>query len=147
MSLCAMGQATQRKTPSRPTLPAPAEQEVRVINARRAPFRDFYHRFLRMPWWAELGVIVLAFLLLNAAFAALYLWTGGVANARPGSFVDVFYFSVQTMGTIGYGAMYLLSPGANALMVAEAVMGLIVTARIHVDARPEADEPSRQRAV
>lgn len=126
-----MGQATPRFIPARPTSTAPPDPEkleVRVINAPRAPFRDFYHRFLQIPWWAALGVIVVAFLLLNAAFAGLYLWTGGIANARPGSFVDAFCFSVQTMGTIGYGAMYPLSPGANALTVAEAVVGLIVTA-------------------
>src|SRR5262249_55149008 len=72
--------------------------------------------------------IVAVFLLLNAAFAGLYLLTGGLANARPGSFADAFYFSVQTMGTIGYGAMYPVSPAANILMVAEAVIGLLVTA-------------------
>ena len=40
------------------------------------------------------------FLALNAGFAALYLLTGGIKHARPGSFADAFYFSVQTMGTI-----------------------------------------------
>ena len=30
---------------------------------------------------------------------------GGIANARPGSFADAFFFSVQTMATIGYGNM------------------------------------------
>jgi inward rectifier potassium channel len=102
--------------------------EVTVIGARHSPFRDVYHRFLRAPWWAGLVAIVAAFLLLNAGFAGLYLLTGGLAHARPGSFADAFYFSVQTMGTIGYGAVYPVSPLANLLVVAEAVVGLLVTA-------------------
>jgi inward rectifier potassium channel len=101
---------------------------VRVVGAPRALFRDFYHRFLRMPWSAALGMITVLFLVLNALYACLYLVTGGIAHARPGSFADAFYFSVQTMGTIGYGQMYPESTLANALMVSQAVVSLMVTA-------------------
>jgi len=72
--------------------------------------------------------IVVAFLGLNAVYAELYLLTGGIRHARVGSFADAFYFSVQTMGTIGYGDMVPMSPSANALVVSEAVAGLIVSA-------------------
>jgi inward rectifier potassium channel len=51
-----------------------------------------------------------------------------VANARPGSFADAFFFSAQTIGTIGYGAMYPRSTAANTLVVAEAIAGLTLTA-------------------
>jgi inward rectifier potassium channel len=90
--------------------------------------RDVYHAFLRLPWWAGLASLVGTYLLLNALFAALYVVTGGIANARAGSFVQAFYFSVQTMGTIGYGALYPVSTAANLLVVAESVVGLMVTA-------------------
>ena len=39
-----------------------------------------------------------------------------------------FFFSVQTMGTIGYGAIYPESFAANCVVVAESIVGLIVTA-------------------
>lgn len=115
---------------SRKPPPAPPQgiAPILVIGAKSTPFRDFYHRFLRLPWWAALTTIVVAFLGLNAVFAAMYRELGGVANARPGSFADAFFFSVQTMGTIGYGSMYPATPAANALVVAEAVVGLLVTA-------------------
>lgn len=100
------------------------------MGAPRAVFRDFHYRFLRAPWWLALTAIVIAFLLLNAAYALLYLWTGGIKHARPGSFGDAFYFSVQTMGTIGYGDMYPMSGAANTLVVSEAVAGLIVSALV-----------------
>jgi inward rectifier potassium channel len=110
--------ASQQSTPS----------AVRLVGARRAPFRDLYHRFLRMSWAAALGSITATFLLLNALYAGLYALTDGVAHARPGSFADAFYFSVQTMGTIGYGQMYPQSTLANLLVVSQAVVSLIVTA-------------------
>ena len=65
---------------------------------------------------------------MNTVFAGLYLAVGGVARARPGSFADAFFFSVQTLATIGYGEMYPLTLGANLLVTAEAVLGLVVTA-------------------
>ena len=109
----------------RSTNPLPG---VVVVGAPRAPFRDYHHRFLRAPWWLALSAIVALFLALNALYAFLYLWTGGIKDARPGSFPDAFYFSVQTMGTIGYGDMYPVSPTANWLVVSEAVVSLILTA-------------------
>jgi inward rectifier potassium channel len=101
---------------------------IHIIGAPVPGLRDLYHALLRVPWWAAFAVIVGGYLLLNLIFAGLYLWLGGIANARPGSFLDAFFFSVETMGTIGYGTMYPASTGANVLMVAESVTGLVVTA-------------------
>jgi len=98
------------------------------VGAPRAPFRDLHYRFLRAPWWLALSAIVITFLTLNAGYAGLYLLTGGIKDARPGSFVDAFYFSVQTMGTIGYGNLYPVSQAANWLVVSEAVVSLVLTA-------------------
>src|SRR3954454_8994902 len=114
--------------PVRAATPNSGTAGVRVIGVRRAPFRDFYHAFLRLPWWVAMASIVVSYLALNAGFGLAYTFIGGIANARPGSFGDAFYFSVQTMGTIGYGSMYPIRPAANVLVVIESVTGLIVTA-------------------
>jgi inward rectifier potassium channel len=59
-------------------------------------------------------------------FAFAYLVGGdGIANARPGNFLDAFFFSVQTMASIGYGAMYPQTAYANVLVTVEALMGLL----------------------
>jgi inward rectifier potassium channel len=104
------------------------DYEFHIVGGRRPGLRDLYHGLLRVPWWAAMATIVGGYLALNLLFAALYLVEGGVANARAGSFADAFFFSVQTMGTIGYGAMYPATPAANALVVAESVTGLLATA-------------------
>jgi inward rectifier potassium channel len=101
---------------------------VTVIGAPRTSLRDFYHLFLRVRWSVALATIVVFWLALNAGFASLYVLVGGLENARARSFWDAFCFSVQTMGTIGYGSMYPTSVAANVVMISESVASLIVTA-------------------
>ena len=87
-----------------------------------------YHHILRAPWWLDLLALSGLFLLLNLVFAFAYLAVGGVEGAQPGSLADHFFFSVQTMGTIGYGVMHPLSLGAETLVTAEVVVGVSLVA-------------------
>jgi inward rectifier potassium channel len=104
------------------------DYQIKIVGDRATPLRDFYHALVRLPWWATIATIVGLFLIANALFALGFLVTGGVVHARAGSFADAFFFSVQTMGTIGYGAMYPESRAANLLMVGESISGLTLTA-------------------
>jgi inward rectifier potassium channel len=104
------------------------QEDVVVIGAPPPSFRDFYHRFLRARWSVALGGIVVFYLGLNSLFALAYVIVGGVANARDRSFWDALCFSVQTMGTIGYGSMYPVSAAANVIVIFESVCSLVVTA-------------------
>jgi inward rectifier potassium channel len=105
-----------------------APEEIVVVGATPHPLRDAYHSLLKMPWSGVIAAIAVVFLAANAVFAVGYMVTGGVVGVRPGVFRDAFFFSVQTMGTIGYGAMYPQSTGAHVLVVAESVVGLVMTA-------------------
>jgi inward rectifier potassium channel len=107
---------------------ATPDYEIRVIGAQRTPLRDLYHGLMRLSWPATLLVIAGGNLVLNALFAFGYLAVGGVEHARPGSWLDAFYFSVQTMGTIGYGTLAPSSNAANAIVVVESVTSLVFTA-------------------
>jgi inward rectifier potassium channel len=104
------------------------EDDVVVVGTTRHPLRDAYHSLLKMRWSGVIAAIAVVFLGLNAIFALGYMVTGGVVGVRPGVFRDAFFFSVQTMGTIGYGAMYPQSTYAHMLVVAESVAGLVLTA-------------------
>lgn len=108
--------------------PAGADYELRVIGGRVRPMRDFYHFLLRLNWPWTLAVVTASYLLANGLFAVLYLVVGGIEHAEPGSFMDAFFFSVETMGTIGYGAMYPITTAANLCTVLESVVGLLLTA-------------------
>jgi inward rectifier potassium channel len=108
--------------------PEGADYEIKVVGDRPTPLRDFYHGLLKAPWWATIAAISATFLAANAIFAVAFLNVGGVSHAAPASFRDAFFFSVQTMGTIGYGAMFPDSTGANVLVVAESLTSLLLTA-------------------
>jgi len=105
-----------------------ADYEIKIVGDRPTPLRDFYHGLLKAPWWATIAAISATFLAANAVFAALFVEVGGVSHAAPASFKDAFFFSVQTMGTIGYGAMFPDSTAANVIVVAESLTSLLLTA-------------------
>jgi inward rectifier potassium channel len=51
-----------------------------------------------------------------------------VANARPGSFADNFFFSIETLATVGYGEIYPATPYGHVVAGSEIVCGLAFTA-------------------
>jgi inward rectifier potassium channel len=95
------------------------------LGVRRHFYTDLYHSWLRAPWrWALLAVTVL-YAAVNCLFAAAYLLVGGVENLGPRSYADAFFFSVQTIATIGYGHLVPISHAANLLVTLESLVGLI----------------------
>lgn len=89
-------------------------------------WRDPYHFLLTITWPRFFALTGFCYIATNALFALLYLAGGdAIKNARPGSFLDAFFFSVQTMATIGYGAIYPQTDYANMLVSIEALVGLM----------------------
>src|ERR1700710_581943 len=74
---------------------------------RQSPWDDLYHTALATTWPRFLAAMAATFAALNFVFAALYsLGSAPIANARPGSYADLFFFSVETLSTTGYGDMH-----------------------------------------
>ena len=110
---------------------APLPQDdtgIDVVNAPQDVWGDLYHELVRAPWWMTLVAIAAMVLAINVFFALVYVITGGIANAEHGSFADAFFFSVQTAGTIGYGAMYPQSMAAHLAVTAESIVSLVALA-------------------
>lgn len=82
--------------------------------------------------WARFGALLLVFyVVFNAGFAGLYLAGGDCfASPEPESFLHAFSFSVQTMASLGYGAMHPTTTWAHLVSITEAFMGLCVTALV-----------------
>ncbi|MGH7843002.1 MAG: ion channel [Candidatus Binataceae bacterium] len=93
-------------------------------------FTDVYHHLLTSSWPLLLLQIAGAFFVANALFAVVYLLDGGIENARAGSFSDVYFFSVETMATIGYGKMAPVTFFAHVVMSIEALTGFIFLALV-----------------
>lgn len=85
---------------------------------------DSYARLMDAPWRYLMIFIAAGYMGINVIFAILYMLGGNVIeNARPNHLSDVFFFSVQTFATIGYGRMAPLGVYANILVTIEAFMG------------------------
>jgi inward rectifier potassium channel len=89
------------------------------------------HLMLAVPWPIFFGLIAAGYLLLNLLFSLLYRidphGIAGVAGATT-SFAEAFFFSVQTLGSIGYGALHPASLFTNLIVTFESLLGLIVIA-------------------
>jgi inward rectifier potassium channel len=102
---------------------------VERVGLARAPVSDLYHFLLTTSWRWLVAVIVGVYVAGNCLFALGYLAIGdGIENAHPGSFKDAFFFSVQTMATIGYGKMVPQTVMANVLVTVEALIGMLTVA-------------------
>ena len=94
-------------------------------------FSDIYHFLLKTSWPIFLLIWIGLLGLINAIFACAYLVGGDIiANAHPGSFADAFFFSVQTMATLGYGVFYPRGVYANLVSVLETFIGLLSLALV-----------------
>jgi inward rectifier potassium channel len=92
-------------------------------------WRDPYHLLLKIPWIGFMGLVSVAYLSLNTLFALAYLAGGDcLAGAKPGDFGDAFFFSVQTLASIGYGAIHPKTFYANSIVTIEAIASLLLIA-------------------
>jgi inward rectifier potassium channel len=94
------------------------------------PENNFYHWLLGTSWASFLLLVIVVYLGTNLLFALAYLacGDGAITNTKPGALLDVFYFSVQTMATIGYGQMTPVGNWPNAIVTFEAFFGIVYSA-------------------
>jgi inward rectifier potassium channel len=102
--------------------------DLPIHGAPTGVFDDLYHYLVTSSWPALIGLIAAAFTIANLLFATGYYFDQGIENAHSGSFADMFFFSVQTMATIGYGKMEPVTLFSNILVSIEALTGLLALA-------------------
>jgi inward rectifier potassium channel len=101
------------------------------VGVSRFSFDDPYYLILAMRWPAFLVVVLLLFMAANLLFALLYwLSPGSVSNAHPGGFGDAFFFSVETLATVGYGVMTPATLYGHVVSTAEIFVGMFLTALV-----------------
>jgi inward rectifier potassium channel len=114
-----------------PTIrPRPAAQisggrpQIVRLGVKRFTWGDLYHVILTMRWSLFFGGLVAAHVTANLIFAGLYMLERVPNIASATSFIDYFYFSVQTWATVGYGALAPTTTYANMLMVFESICAI-----------------------
>ena len=99
--------------------------EFLKINADQFDLRDTYHHILTLTWPRFAAMVMAIYLLINFTFAGLYLLGGRcIAELPPGSPADAFFFSVETLATVGYGHMYPNSLYGHCVTTVEIVTGM-----------------------
>jgi inward rectifier potassium channel len=99
------------------------------VGVARFDYKDPYHIAVSASWPAFVAALLGLWLAINLLFATLYaLDPGGVANTRPDSFFDAFFFSVETLATVGYGVMAPTTLYTHIVSAAEIVTGTAFTA-------------------
>jgi inward rectifier potassium channel len=105
------------------------EESVLRIGLEDGWLGDIYHRALTIGWLSFLCWGVGLYLTANVIFALLFMLDpSGVANTHAGDFADFFFFSVQTLATIGYGLMAPTSHYTNIMVSIEALLGMMFNA-------------------
>ena len=88
-------------------------------------WRDVYQWILSLTWSRFAALITAVYIAINLVFATLY-WLGGdgIAGMSPGSFPEAFFFSVQTLATVGYGHLYPQTAYAHVVTTIEIIIGM-----------------------
>lgn len=106
-----------------------AGRQVTLLGVRKYDFSDLYHLILTLSWPQFFTAVFLFYLAVNALFALAFLANqGSIANARPGSFADAFFFSIETLATVGYGYMYPRTMYGHTLASIEILVGIMIFA-------------------
>lgn len=109
--------------------PIGGRAQIAKRGVSRFDLRDPYYIAIGMStrWFALVSMTL--YLATNAAFATLYyLSPGCIANARHGSFSDLFFFSVETLATVGYGNMAPATFYGHIVSSIEILVGMAFTA-------------------
>lgn len=105
--------------------------QVHTHGLPRAHLQDVYHYAMVLSWPWFMAVCALAFMALNTLFAGLYLLSDqAIANQSPAGFLGAFFFSVETLATVGYGDMHPANLYAHVIATIEIFLGMTSIALI-----------------
>jgi inward rectifier potassium channel len=97
----------------------------------RAILQDLYHYFMTVGWPQLFATFAAFFLGFDLLFGLVYdLVPGCIANLNPRGFAGAFFFSVETLSTVGYGDMHPQTVYGHVVAMIEAFVGLMALALI-----------------
>src|SRR5271155_5883168 len=116
-----------------PVAPKPVGRRIVKVGAREVItegivtpiFHDLFHHFMTVSWPRLFATLASFFLLFDLLFGFLYyLVPGCIANLNPPGFAGDFFFSVETLGTVGYGEMHPQTLYGHIVSMIEIFVGL-----------------------
>jgi hypothetical protein len=151
----------RKRSEEKPQLIRFGNREIETLGWSQGFWGDLYHRSMTVYWPVFFGSAAAIFVALNAVFGFLYsLGHEPIANAAENGALAYFYFSIETLATVGYGDMHPqtnyghliatveISTGMRPLLAAACPLRLRQHRRHHAPRRTSgSDDPHRQRAA
>lgn len=97
---------------------------------RKFSVDDLYSYFIELSWWQFFLFVIFGYTLLNILFGLVYTLIG-IEQITPSTgnffsdFLNGFFFSAQTLTTVGYGGIVPKGTTANLIAAFEAMIGLL----------------------
>jgi inward rectifier potassium channel len=107
---------------------------IKKINVPFFERFNFFHELISMSWSRFMGLVILGYLIVNIIFASIYTFIGvenltgteGLTDFEK--FLEAFFFSTQTITTLGYGRVAPVGIVANSVAAVESMLGLMTFA-------------------
>src|SRR3954471_4881210 len=113
----------------RPVSVRSGQIEFVKVNTEGIDWRDAYQWLLGLTWPQFAVFVATVYVALNLLFALLYvLQPNNIAGMAPGSFSDAFFFSVQTLASVGYGHWYPQTLYGHIVTTIEIMSGVFLLA-------------------
>jgi inward rectifier potassium channel len=97
---------------------------------------NFFHSLISMSWVKFFILIALGYFIVNVIFASIYIiigtdsLTGIIGKSTLDNFIEAFFFSAQTLTTLGYGRVAPVGLAANSIAALESMLGLLAFALV-----------------
>jgi inward rectifier potassium channel len=122
------GGSWRRRRAARPRLRRIGGRRIIAEGLEGNVWKDLYYNAMTVSWPAFVAALAVAFVALNFVFALIYdLGDKPVANAREG-LADLFFFSVETTSTVGYGDMHPQTDYGHIVATTENFIGIMLIA-------------------
>lgn len=103
--------------------------KIEKVGVSEFDLSDPYHLALTLTWPQFFVGLLLVYLGINVVFALLYFAApGSVTNLEPRSLLGAFFFSIETLATVGYGNMAPITLYSHVVSTVEIFVGMLLTA-------------------
>jgi inward rectifier potassium channel len=101
------------------------DRNVVTYGLRTHFWQDIYYYAMTSSWPVFFATIGVLFISLNLLFATFYmLGDKAIGNLFPNNFLGAFFFSVETLATVGYGDMHPQTVYGHLVATAEIFIGM-----------------------
>ena len=105
---------------------------VKRIGEPRFQIINIYHSLITMSWRRFIFLVLCSYLLVNLLFAVIYFYLipdgelgGMIAHNATQKFLEEFFFSAQTLSTVGYGRLNPVGAEMSTVAAIESMLGLM----------------------